>query len=364
MNKVSGMPINEVDWEGEFNDVKKSCMNPSELREYLNKILINYAKPSDKRTKSNLLIHNKSIPFDEYGEIDVDSFIRNITKIPDKIISTNGKMGKSGTEESITFNIGVPAFRGLVYDKDKTEFYQVNTCPGAGSCLAVCYARRGSYVLLPSVFVKQTRILNLLLNEPKLFRKLLFAELEKVCKQYSNKGYKIFFRWDDAGDFFTKRYFEIAVSITKELKGRGYNFESYAYTKMGDIYNTNDPDFLLTFSTNSNKRERDKVSLEDSKIAEVVPKSIFNDLFVKDGIHFKVDDNEKLIPAKPNTFSILKQRIADKYGVDVNSLLTYDEMLKIPPVEGVKWNVITMPKGDGDITAQRRDVVKSFLLIH
>jgi hypothetical protein len=40
------------------------------------------------------MIHNKSISFDENGDIDVDTFINNITKYPPQIISQNEKMGK------------------------------------------------------------------------------------------------------------------------------------------------------------------------------------------------------------------------------------------------------------------------------
>jgi len=253
MHKVGGMPINEIDWEGEFSDVSKECMNVEALKDYFNKIIDNQKLPSDKRTKSTLLIHNKSIPFDEKGEIDVDAFIQNITKIPTQIYSQNAKMGKSGDDKSITFNVGIPALRGIVYDIEHKEFYVVNTCPGAGACAAVYYARRGRFVLLPNIFGKQTRILNLLLNDPDLFRKLLKHEIEPLI--WKNKGKKVFFRWNDAGDFFSKKYFEIATRITKELLENGYDFESYAHTKMGEIYNLNDPNITLNFSVDAAEKE-------------------------------------------------------------------------------------------------------------
>jgi hypothetical protein len=44
--------------------------------------------------------------------------------------------------------------------------------------------------------------------------------------------------------------------------------------------------------------------------------------------------------------------------------LTYDEFLRAPKGEKNQYNVIVMPKGDGDIAAQRADVKTSFLLIH
>jgi hypothetical protein len=362
MNKVTGMSLDEVDWEGDFSDVSKECISTEELKKYFNKILLNYELAQNKRTKSTLLVHNKAIPFDENGEIDVDTFINDITKNPPQIYSQNTKMEKSGSEDSITFNIGIPALQGLVYDIENKEFYIVNTCPGAGACAKVCYARRGRYVIQPNIFVKQTRILNLLLNYPDKFEKILKHELEMLANKNEDK--KIIFRWNDAGDFFTKKYFEIAVKITKELKNNGYNFESYAHTKIGDVYNLNNPNMTLNFSTNANEKEKSKIDLSTAKTSEIVPTTLFKDLFVKDKMHLKVDDNGKLIPIANNSITTLKQRISDKFGVDIKTLLTYDEMLKIPVGGERNLNVIIMPKGEGDVAAQRKDVKRTFLLQH
>jgi len=362
MESVGGMSLNEIDWEGEFSDVSKECMNVEALKEYLNKVLSNQELPSDKRTKSSLLVHNKAIPFDEKGEIDVQAFINNITAYPPNIISQNEKMGKSGTDNSITFNIGIPALRGLVYDMDNKEFYIINTCPGAGSCQRVCYARRGRYVLIPSIFVKQTRILNLLLNKPDEFKEILRREIEIVALK--NKGKKLLFRWNDAGDFFSKKYFQIAADITRELKSKGYNFGSYAHTKMGDVYNLNDPDVTLNFSVDATEKEKGKVDLTQAKTSEIVSSDIFNDLFIRKGPHFAVDDKGKLIPKDENSIATLKQRIADKYNADINTLIMYDDLIKIPEGSQGVFDVIVLPKGQGDIAAQRKDVKRTFLLYH
>jgi hypothetical protein len=362
MNRVSGMPLTEVDWEGEFSDVSKECLNTEELKTYLNNVIANNNLPDTKRTKASLLVHNKAIPFDEKGDIDVDAFIKNITQLPIQIYSQNAKMEKSETENSATFNVGIPALRGLVYDIEHKEFYIVNTCPGAGACAKVCYARRGRYVIQPNIFVKQTRILNLLLNYPDKFENLLKHEIEVLIIRNDNK--KVIFRWNDAGDFFTKKYFEIAVNITKELKTEGYDFESYAHTKMGEIYNLNDPNITLSFSTDASEKERSKVNISKAKTSEIVPSALFGDLFVRDKAHFAVDDKGKLIPKSKDSINTLKQRISDKYGVNINTLLTYDEMLKRPEGTERNINVIVMPKGEGDISAQRKDVARTFLLYH
>lgn len=362
MHKVGGMPINEIDWEGEFSDVSKECLSDEALKDYFNKVIANQNLPSNKRTKSTLLVHNKSIPFDEKGEIDVEAFIQNITRIPNQIYSQNAKMEKSDADNSITFNIGIPALRGIVYDIENKKFYIVNTCPGAGTCAKVCYARRGRYVLLPNIFGKQTRILNLLLNDPEVFEKILKKEIENLV--WKNKGKKVLFRWNDAGDFFSKKYFQIATNITKQLQDKGYEFESYAHTKMGDVYNINDPNVTLNFSVDAAKKERNKVDLSQAKTSEIVPKELFNDLFVKDKAHLKTDDDGKLIPASADSFNILKQRIGDKFNADINTLIMYDDMLKIPIGSERKWDVIVLPKGQGDVAAQRKDVKRTFLLYH
>jgi hypothetical protein len=362
MNRVGGMPLTEVDWEGEFSDVSKECLNVEELKSYLNNVISNYNLPDTKRIKASLLIHNKAIPFDEKGDIDVDTFIKSITQMPIQIYSQNTKMEKSGSENSATYNIGIPALRGLVYDIENKEFYVVNTCPGAGACARVCYARRGRYVIQPNIFLKQTRILNLLLNYPDKFKNLLKHEIEVLAIRNDNK--KVIFRWNDAGDFFTKKYFEIAVNITKELKGEGYDFESYAHTKMGEVYNLNDPNITLSFSTDASEKERNKVNISKAKTSEIVPSALFGDLFVRDRAHFAVDEKGKLVPKSKDSINTLKQRISDKYGVDINTLLTYDELLKTPVGDEKKINVIVMPKGEGDISAQRKDVARTFLLYH
>ena len=157
MNKVGGMPLTEVDWEGEFGDVKQtSCMNVEELKNLLNDVLKNYNLPPAKRVKSDLYIHNKAIKHDVEGEIDVQQFINDISIEPPEIISTgNRKMLKSATDKFYTITISLPAFRGLVYDKEHNTFHIISTCPGAGTCVKPCYARRGNYVRLTDVYLKQ-----------------------------------------------------------------------------------------------------------------------------------------------------------------------------------------------------------------
>jgi len=136
---------------------------------------------------------------------------------------------------------------------------------------------------------------------------------------------------------------------------------------MGDIINFKDPNMVMNFSNDANKKQTDKVqNLTNAKKSVIVPKELFDDLLVKDdkGRNYKVDDMGKVIYKSPEAIIELKNRLAKKYGVDSNTILTYDEMLKTPLGEPLSINVIIAPKGDGDKPAQRKDVLTSFLCFH
>jgi hypothetical protein len=359
--------IYEIDFGTSFKDVTFKELTPEETKAYLMRVISNCEKKPKDREKlspNKPYIHGKAVPKTEGGDIDLDAFIEKITAMPKEILSVNSKMAKSSDDNSMTINIGIPALRGLVYDIDKGVFYIVNTCPGAGSCALFCYARQGSYVMFPDVFVKQTRILNLLMNYPQRFEKLLLRELESIALKNPDRSIKM--RWNDAGDFFSQDYFQIALKITKQLRAEGYDVSSYAYTKMGDIVNMQDPDFIVNLSGDVNTKEKSKVKdIENVKDQVTVPSDVFDDLLLKDKREYAVNEKGKVI-FKDGESGVkeLKKRIAKKYGVDINSLLTYDEFVKAPKGEKNQYNVIVMPKGDGDIAAQRADVKTSFLLIH
>lgn len=387
MERVSGLPkpsliteeqLTEVDWENDFNDVEPvSCMNDEQLKDYLNSILVNYNQPPRKRQKPDLIIHNKVIKKDNEGEIDVQDFINKITAEPKEIITDgNSKMVKSATDVFYTITIGLPAFRGLIYDMENKDFKVISTCPGAGECIKPCYARKGNYVLLPNVFLKQTRILNLLMNEPETFKGKLKNEIILLYRKSKDKEMR--FRWNDSGDFFSKKYFNIGLEIMKELKSEGFVVKPYAHTKVADIYNQNrlpadfsnmsladaKPDFVISFSTDAKKSERDKVDLNGAKTSEIMF-SDFEDLFKKDGNNFTVDAQGKLIFNDRNGMEILKQRVSKKFGVpNDGTLLSHDEMMNTPEADKPTYNVIVQSKGETDISTQRPDVLRTFFLIH
>ena len=405
MNRVGGMPTvksideilggfgtnvisEKVDFEDDFKDIQPTeCWNTEELKNYLNSILKNYRLPSHKRKKPDLIIHNKVIKkIKGTREIDVQQFIDNITKEPPNIISDgNSKMIKSATDDFYTVTIGLPAYRGLVVDMnaDPAQFFVVNTCPGASDkCKNVCYARKGRFVLQPNIFVKQTRVLNFLMNNPQKFKEKLKSEIIKLYKSEKSGNKEMRFRWNDSGDFFTKKYFKIGDEIMKDLNAQGFKVTPYAHTKVADIYNTNRgkftvnpegmsvyqrPDFVISFSVDAHDDQLSQVDLEGAKTSEIMFKD-FQDLFKREenGRTFSTDDNDKLIfKDEINGPKILKQRVSKNFGVpNDKTLLLHDEMLKIPEADEPIYNVIVQLKGETDISTMRPDVKRTFFMIH
>ena len=104
-------------------------------------------------------------------------------------------------------------------------------------------------------------------------------------------------------------------------------------------------------------KQEKAIDFSKDKNSRIVPSEVFDDSLEKDASgkwQYKNAQAEKTV----------KDRIAQKYKLDPKSIITYDEMMKIPVgKEKGKWNVIVKP-GDGDDAANRNDVLSSLLLIH
>ena len=364
--------VNEVDWDEEFSDVKKTCLAPEMVVKMLNDQLSRLDKPSKDREKIDAntpIISRGNLPLAD-GDIDVNHFIKEITARPKQIFDRNPKMEKSDTGGfQYTVNTGIPALRGIIYDIDNQKFFTINTCPGAGTCAVSCYARKGFYIMNDGKNLKYIQRLNLLLNDPEEYENIIMDELDPLAykikrdSRKEGKDIKLVIRWNDAGDFFAKKYYDIAISVTNQLVKAGYNIESYAYTKMGDIANIADPNFVMNFSDDANKKETAKVDTEAAKISKIVPKELFKDIFLKDGPSYVKDEKGKAMFKDDASKERLKNLISVKYNVPYETLAFNDEL---PPEQGTEYlyNVIVLPTGDSDIAAQRRDVRISFLLQH
>jgi hypothetical protein len=349
---VKNYLLSEIDWQNDFSDVQKTCVDPKVLAEYLNAVRSNTDKDYGEREKfkkTQPYIHAKSKLFTgSKNKINIDLFINQITSKPKSLVTQNKKMSQTGEANTFVYNTGIPAFRGLAYDLEKGKFYYINTCPGAGTCVTICYALKGNYIRYQGSYDNMTRRLNLLLNSPNEYEEQLYNELKAKCKTHKAiKGYKfkVSIRWNDSGDFFTKKYVEIAHSVIDRLRSEGYNIDEFLHTKIASV--AQDTDFDVTsFSLGGNKKELAKIGPEQ-KISDVVGKALFAGLDLD-----KLSDIEKL-----------KELLAIQIGVNKKLILTYDELMRTPESKKPKWYTITMP-GDGDDATRRKDVIRNFQTEH
>jgi hypothetical protein len=294
---------------------------------------------------------------------DLDKLKAHITTRPDKILKQNEKISHSGGESTQFYNIGLPALQGLGYDEKNQKFVIINTCPGAGACKVYCYAKKGGYVQYMPVNTSQTRQLNFLLNDPEGYKNMLANEIRTAVEKNKKKGVKTVIRWHDSGDFFSDDYLNLAYSVAKMFP----DVDFYAYTKMASVAKGDKPvNFKMNFSAGAKPEQEKQINLQTTKHSTVVPKQMFADLVDREEIPDPDKPNKtikKLVYKSPAAIDILKKKLALKYNVPEDSVITYDEMMKIPVGDKPKWNVIVKP-GDGDDSANRADVIGTWLLIH
>ena len=320
-------------------------------------------KTKTKRDKFDYpYIHGSNIQVkDEAGKtFDAEALKKSIMVRPGRILGQNAKMQHSETGTEAIFDIGLPALKGLAVNEKTGEFVVVDTCPGAGACKTFCYAMKGSYVMFKAVSMGLARMLNFLLNDPTGFASQLNAEIAAAKSKMAKKNAKVVVRWHDAGDFFSAEYLDMAYGVANANQDVGF----YAYTKMADVATGQRPkNFNMNFSGGAVSSQEKKIDFQRVKHSKVVPKDMFFDLIARDGTSLKKDAKGRMQFASPENLDQFKSIMAQKYAIDKNSILTYDEMMKTPVGDKPKWNTIVMP-GDGDNSANRNDVVGSYLLFH
>jgi len=335
-------------------------LTPDEMQAYLQKTATGKKTKLDKFTMPYVHRGNIQIKDENDRTFDLDRLKSAITQRPDKILKQNEKITHSGGGSTVYYNIGLPALKGLAVNEKTGQFVVVDTCPGAGACKVYCYAKKGGYVQWKASSLSQTRLLNFLLNDPQGFKAKLEGELTAAKNKFGKKGTKVVVRWHDAGDFFSPEYVDLAYSVARDFP----DIDFYAYTKMAGVALGSKPaNFKMNFSMGATPEQEKQIAFKTTKHSTVVPKPMFTDLILKDedGKLVKVDG--KMQFKSPEAIETLKQKLASKYGVDKDSVITYDEMMKIPVGDTPKWNVIIKP-GDGDDAANRADVIGSWLLIH
>lgn len=348
--------------EAEFLGAGTSTMSPEEIQDYLRRVSTGAKTKLDRFKLPYIHRGNVKIKNENGQEYDLDKLRSAITARPRQILKQNEKMGKSSGEETVFFDIGLPALKGLAVNEKTGEFIVVDTCPGAGACKIYCYAKKGGYVQWKDASLSQTKLLNFLVNDPEGFKSQFENELNTKATNLVRRGKKVIVRWHDAGDFFSNEYLDLAYSIANKFP----NILFYAYTKMASVAKSQKPaNFIINFSMGATPEQERQIDFEKDKHSTVVPKPMFDKYVLKDEKGKAVRDDKGRIQFKDeDSLNSFKKDLAMKYRVPVDSILTYDEMLKTPESPDVgKYNVIVVP-GDGDVSASRQDVKGTYLLIH
>lgn len=352
----------------------------ADLHDYLGRI---HNRKKTKQDKFKPIIHRSNIKItksDNPDDLwDLNDLAQQIMKRPGTITGKNAKMtksakgilgqnakiAKSGGGSEIFFDITLPALKGIVVDEETGDFVEISTCPSAGECQLYCYARKGGYVMFPASSMSAARLLNFLVNDPEGYENMINAEIAKLKKNAGRKNNAIIVRWHDAGDFFSKEYAEIAFDIAR----KNPDVIFYAYTKSSDIALSDKPEnFITRFSTGAHPTDKANIASHREKghhvlQAHTIPKDMFKDLIITKGQGYEKDEHGMMKFKTPQAFNDFKSRIAKEYQVDPKTIITYDDMLKLPVGNIPKWNVLTFPN-HGDKAAYRKDVLNSFLIFH
>ena len=341
----------------------------AEMQDYLKRVKDKEKLTTDKYKMP--FVHGGNIEIKDENDrtYDLEKLKLSIKVRPSTLLKQNEKITHSGGDATVFFNLGLPALKGLAVNEKNNEFVIVDTCPGAGACKVYCYAKKGGYVQWKASSMSQTRVLNFLLNDPEGFKSKLSSEIKsaqvkfdkKQTKLSSNKNKtKLVIRWHDAGDFFSPEYLNLAYSIASNFP----DVDFYAYTKMASVaVGTKPANFTTNFSGGSTPEQEKQIDFKTTKHSTVVPKQAFEDLILR-GDDGKVKRDEKnRIQFSPENLITLKKKLAMKYSVSADSVITYDEMVAIPVGTEPNLNVIVKP-GDGDDSANRADVLGTYLLLH
>jgi hypothetical protein len=315
-------------------------------------------------------VHATPIKFIDNGtEVDVEHIRNIILQRPAEILGSNAKMDHSGGVDQVYFKVGLPALRGMAIDEETGKFIYVNTCPGAGSCKVDCFAKKGNYVVFPGVWQHSTQVLNYLINDPDGFMQQLHNEILKKVKLYEPQNIKVGIRWHDSGDFFSPEYADMAYKLARSLP----NVDFFAYTKFASAMTADKPDnFITNWSEGATPAQDKAVASHAAELGDkfkrsiIVPKEAFKHLVHKvTPVHAKGKKNEVLQSEwnSPEAEQEFKQWMAHAYNLPIESIISYNDLVKMPKTNEPKWNVI-VKTGDGDISANRRDVIGTYLFAH
>jgi hypothetical protein len=328
-----------------------------------------YISGKNKTDRYKLPYIHRSSVIEYYDEnnnrYDEKKVISALTQRPNELLKENEKMKHSSGELEQFFNIGFAALTGIAVDESDNKLIIVNTCPGAGSCKVDCFVMSGNKVMFKGPWLSDGRILTYLLNDPTGFFNQLKSEIEKEKRLGNKGGYRVTIRWHDAGDFFSPEYLNLAFKMAESMPD--VNF--YAYTKIASAVLAKKPEnFIINWSEGASKSQERQVkandpNLEKTKNSRIVPPELYSDLILKSGRKLEKGPQGQW-QLQPGTLDTLKDRLAIKYGLNKNTILSYDEWAKKGKnsINNI-WNVIIAP-GEPDLTANSHGVLGTLLLQH
>lgn len=357
----------DVNEDDDNNDEKDQLGNVQFRSDKELKNLLSKVEKGGKSSKAEPYIHSTTVKDvqDENGNfLDPNRLMSLLSVRPSKILQkdSNSKLMRSNVA-----SITIPKYRGLIHDEKNHELKIVNTCPKAHKCILGCYAGKGFYVIYKNSSERSAQLLTFLFNDYKGWKEKLIGEIRDLESEAEDMGIKTVIRWHDSGDFFSPDYLDIAIDVAESTP----DVKHYAYTKSVSMIKSKKlpPNFLTRFSYGG---------LEDKLINKETD-------FHSDVIKFKSDkpdQDEVLIDFKKYYNKIkdksdkikwvirsekdlmdFKEEIAEKYRININSVVTFPEVMKKPEGDKPIWNVIVTPS-NADNAAFRTDVLGIYLLYH
>jgi hypothetical protein len=158
----------------------------------------------------------------------------------------NAKLAKTtGDGEYKVLSFGLPADMDFTNSDGET----VNTCPGAASCRAVCYAKQGRYAMES---VARPRRNNL---EESMKDSFVDSVLSALARKPSYNVVRV----HDSGDYYSQEYFDKWVAIASARPDVIF----YSYTKNHRLDMSNRPSNLRIVRSLGGRWDR-LVNLEES----------------------------------------------------------------------------------------------------
>lgn len=221
---------------------------------------------------------------------------------PAKLLTQNSELRKDNIH-----NWSLPAHHVRL-----TDGSLFNTCPNAGSCGRVCYAKFGTY-RFSNVLARHTLNLEYTLREPEAWRDQMIGEIshkrfrpkgtprtiaginrtsDEWLDQWIARGGSAV-RIHDGGDFYSDSYLQLWIEIARAHPDVLF----YAYTKEVEMFRraTFPTNFRYLFSYGG--RQDDLIDVDTERHADVFPTS----QALIDAGYFDQGDNDLLAVCAPTT---------------------------------------------------------------